>query len=178
MIKYILILLLLGQTESVQNINLMSSNITWRGTGMFGVQKREGKLYFSQGYLRFSGNKPISGHFLVDIDSLEPSDFPNSETIAKQNFTKHLKSDSFFHLKKHPYASLSIARISKTGLAHAKLTIKGITRNVQFQIKQEKNLYTANLALDRTKWGINYKGDRLKNTLVDDEIRLDIKVVL
>ncbi len=98
----------------------------------------------------------------------------------------HLKSDDFFGVNNHPTATFKITRAGKfnsdkavvTGL----LTIKGKTEKVSFVVNRKENVYSTQLKVDRSKFGVRYGSKSFFNDLgdkaIDDIFTLDIKLTL
>jgi len=65
-------------------------------------------------------------------------------------------------------------------LVKADLTIKGITKEISFNMAVSENSARTNLKIDRTKFNITYKSASLSNVLKDkaiyDEFDLNIKL--
>jgi polyisoprenoid-binding protein YceI len=60
-----------------------------------------------------------------------------------------------------------------------RLTMRGVTHEIRFTSKipvltATEMQATASLSIDRQDWGVAYRGSRLTNDLVDDEIHLQI----
>ena len=68
----------------------------------------------------------------------------------------------------------------KSYLIKADLTIKGITKEISFNMAVSENSATANLKIDRTEFNITYKSFSLGNVLKDKAIydEFDLRVKL
>ncbi|WP_294070562.1 YceI family protein, partial [Proteiniphilum sp. UBA1028] len=62
------------------------------------------------------------------------------------------------------------------------LTIKGKTEKVSFVVNRKGNVYSTQLKVDRSKFGVRYGSKSFFNNLgdkvIDDMFTLDIKLVL
>jgi polyisoprenoid-binding protein YceI len=103
----------------------------------------------------------------------------------KAQLEGHLKSSDFFSTEEFKEASLvfkAIKPISKgTYSIVADLTIKGKTNPVIFEMAIKGNKASANLVIDRTKYGIQYGSGSFFTDLGDrtiyDEFELQVNLV-
>ena len=108
---------------------------------------------------------------------------------SDNNLINHLKDPDFFDVKRFPFSTIEITRVTSINVENkeitANLTIKGITHPVTFaaQIKTKGGIVNANarLTIDRTKWDVRYNSgkffDDLKDQAISDSIQFQIKVV-
>jgi polyisoprenoid-binding protein YceI len=101
----------------------------------------------------------------------------------------HLKNEDFFNVAKFPKSTFEVISVTpKAGdeyLVKGKLTIKGITNDVEFPatIKNDgkKLTATAKIIVDRTKYDIRYGSssffDNLGNKAISNEFELDLNLV-
>ena len=104
---------------------------------------------------------------------------------SKQYLEKHLRSDDFFSVEKHPSASLII--ISSKTLEDEKhkisgdLTIKGITHPVVFELIMKEYGANANLVFDRSKYNVKHRSSTffsdLGDKLIYDDIELEVNLI-
>lgn len=144
----------------------MGSKPTGQHEGIFKVQ--EGKLLVKD-------NALTGGSFLIDMNSLNNLDLTDAEYKAK--LEGHLKSPDFFDVAKFPTAKFEITGVENfvadssskdlvtkdaTHLIKGNLTLKDSTKNISFPAKitasTGKLIAAANFNIDRTEWGMNYKG--------------------
>ena len=100
----------------------------------------------------------------------------------KQKLEGHLKSNDFFSVDKHPEASLIITKVNsiKNNLYDltGNLTIKGITRPVDFTLSVLDDKIESNLTFDRSKFDVQFASgsffENLGDNLIYDEINLEI----
>lgn len=89
-------------------------------------------------------------------------------------FNYQLKSDDFFEVNKFETASLSINKVieikSKSHSVTAELTIKGITKTINFVAQIDENNLNANIKIDRTKFDVKYSSGNFLDGLVDNMI--------
>jgi polyisoprenoid-binding protein YceI len=136
---------------------------------------------------------PVKAGFSVDMNSIANLDI--QDPTWKQILIAHLKSDDFFDVEKFPAAQLEVTSFkpvegAKTGAANyrltAKLTIKGITKEIEFPatvyLRDDGAISAeAHFDIDRTEWNILYGSGRffekLGRHLVHDLISLQISFV-
>lgn len=102
----------------------------------------------------------------------------------RQKLVGHLNSDDFFSTSNFKTATLVISSATKfsNGVAQVKgkLTIKGITHPVNFDVKQSGKTYTAKVNVDRTLYDIRYGSgkffDNLGDNTIDDIFTLDVAI--
>ncbi|MEO7445188.1 MAG: YceI family protein [Ferruginibacter sp.] len=154
-----------GATYSVDS----SSTITWVGSKPTG--RHTGIFQISEGLLMVADGKITSGKFVIDMASLANKDLaadPKNQGMLEG----HLKSPDFFDVTKYPTSGFEITSISPVDSANAgngnthmlsgNLTLKDSTKNVTFPAKvtvDDKSVAaSATFPIDRTNWGLNYKG--------------------
>ncbi|WP_309641175.1 YceI family protein [Flavobacterium sp.] len=166
-------------SAQVRKINIKNSTITWIGKKITG--EHQGSLTFKEGSLSFKNKKLSNGNFTVDMTTLTNTDQTGS---SKQKLEGHLKSGDFFATDEFKTAKLIFKTIKEKskgtyGIA-ADLTIKGKTNPVTFDLITKGKTATANLIIDRTKFGIQYGSgsffDDLGDRTIYDEFELNVKL--
>ena len=115
----------------------------------------------------------------MDMNTLACTDL---EGDYKNNLEGHLKSDDFFGVAKHGTSALNITKVKSTGKnsyqVKGDLTIKGISKSIDFQVSIYGNKATASLKVDRTDFGIKYGSgsyfEDLQDKMIYDEFDLNI----
>jgi polyisoprenoid-binding protein YceI len=171
--------------EVTYKVDTQQSKLVWTGKKVTG--EHTGLAPISSGSLLLVGDRLKSGTFEVNLKALAVTDLTDADKNAK--LVGHLKNDDFFGVEKYPTARFVITSITQTGIGkydvEGKLTIKGITNDIKFpaQIKTENNRLTAtaNVTVDRTKYGISYGSKSFFETIGDkaiyDDFTLDITLV-
>jgi polyisoprenoid-binding protein YceI len=171
-------------TEKFQ-VDIKTSALVWKAKKVTG--EHTGTVHLSAGDLTTEGQTIKEGNFDIDLTSLTVTDISNPEANAK--LTGHLKSDDFFSVEKYPKASFVLSSATvKSGndyLVKGKLTIKGITKDIDFPaviIRDAKKITaTANIIVDRTKYDIRYRSpnffENLGDKAIDDEFVLELNLV-
>jgi polyisoprenoid-binding protein YceI len=117
--------------------------------------------------------------------TIQVTDIPESDSIPKRNLTNHLMDEDFFHVSRYTTAKLTILQAHKQSSTDyrilANLTIKNITRSIEFSIVvnavgRDKFSSQASITFNRHLWNISFKGSALENNLVDDDIILKVFV--
>ena len=158
-----------GEAYSVDS----STTITWMGSKPTG--QHEGIFKVQEGKLLVKDNALTGGSFLIDMNSLNNLDLTDAEYKAK--LEGHLKSPDFFDVAKFPTAKFEITGVENfvadssskdlvtkdaTHLIKGNLTLKDSTKNISFPAtitaSTGKLIAAANFNIDRTEWGMNYKG--------------------
>jgi polyisoprenoid-binding protein YceI len=151
-----------------------ASLVTWTGTKPTG--SHTGTFKLKEGSFSVSENAVTGGSFLIDINSLSNSDLA-SDAENKAKLEGHLKSPDFFDAAKYPTAKFEITSVTAfvadstnkdilmkdaTHTISGNLTLKDSTKNISFPAKitvdSSTVAATADFNIDRTLWGMNYKG--------------------
>jgi polyisoprenoid-binding protein YceI len=164
-----------GIENGKKEIKTDKSSVTWTGHKVTGTH--EGKISIKSGYLNFKEGKLTGGEFTIDMTSIVNTDL---EGEYKGKLEGHLKSDDFFGVEKFPTANLVFNKVKSTGKnvyeVTGDLTIKDQTQPVTFKISINGNNATADLKIDRTKFGVKYRStsffDDLKDKAIYDEFDL------
>jgi polyisoprenoid-binding protein YceI len=148
--------------------------VTWKGYKVGG--SHTGTIALESGSLQFDGEKLVGGEFVVDMTSINTTDL---EGDYKNKLDGHLASDDFFGVANHPTAKLVFTKVKATGknsyAVTGKLTIKGTTEPVSFEVSVYGDKATATLKVDRTKYDVKYGSGIIgtaKDKLIYDEFDL------
>lgn len=155
-------------------------SVSWNAKKVGG--EHHGVVKISNGKLRVENNKIAEGTIEVDMSTIQVNDITDQEMNAK--LVGHLKSEDFFDVENHQYATLDFRSIDGSGknqVLMADMTIKGIRNQVRFDVIIEQNSPSsikagAYLTIDRTKYDITYKSKSV-DALLDEFIydNFDIK---
>lgn len=177
-----------AETENWKLDNAKST-LSWLGRKTGG--DHTGDIKLKAGQVSMQNGKLVSGNFTVDMHSITCNDI--KDTAMNDKLITHLKSDDFFSVQNYPIAELSITQVSyetspafpsDMHMVKGKLTIKGITNNIEFPatITVTENRFTAtgSINVDRTLWNIKYKSSKffsdLGNKVIDDIFVLKFQV--
>jgi polyisoprenoid-binding protein YceI len=168
-----------GFTQKItKKVNIETSVVIWTGYKLTG--QHEGTITLKEGVLLFENETLTGGNFIIDMTTINTTDLQGG---AKNRLDGHLKNEHFFDVDKHKTATMTFKDVKPNGSSYfiiADLTIKGITKEISFNMKVSENLATANLKIDRTKFNITYKSASLSNVLKDKAIydEFDLRVKL
>lgn len=158
-------------------VNVDASKVTWKAYKVTG--SHEGNINLASGNLDFNGTTLSGGAFVVDMTTINTTDL---EGESKQKLEGHLQSDDFFGTTKHKTAALEITSVKANGknayTATANLTIKNITKKVNFTISVYGNKATASLKVDRTEFDIRYGSGSFFDNLGDKTIYDEFDLVV
>jgi polyisoprenoid-binding protein YceI len=172
-IKLLAVLFLAG-TLSVSaqksEINISQSAVEWTGTKIGG--SHTGAIKLKNGNLELKGDQIVGGTVVMDMNSITNTDL--TDEGYNQKLVGHLKSDDFFGVEKYPTASFVVTKSSKfkDGKASVtgKITIKGKTEEITFDVLKEGDKYSALVELDRSKFNVRYGSNSFFDNLGDKAI--------
>ncbi len=163
-------------------VNIAKSKIDWVATEMRGMIRRTGKISFKDGFLLIADKEIIGGRFTVDMETMEVTDIPLHERIARKNLIDHLKSDDFFNIALFPESVLVITNIEKSDNGNLRisgnLSIRDITKNIEFLAILGRESITTRFTFNRLDWGIEYEGSWAAKTLIDKDVELKVEIDL
>ena len=168
-----------GFTQKItKKVNVETSVIIWTGYKVTG--QHEGNIKLKEGVLLFENEILTGGNFIIDMTTINSTDLQGG---AKNRLDGHLKDEDFFDVDSFKTAAMKFKDVKPNGssyLVKADLTIKGITKEISFNMAVSENSARTNLKIDRTKFNITYKSASLSNVLKDkaiyDEFDLNIKL--
>lgn len=181
-----LALLLITFSISAQNemeANSKKSTINWKGFKPTG--SHYGSIKLEKGTFQVNGDQIVGGEFTIDMTTIVDLDMPaDNENNVK--LIKHLKSEDFFGVEKHPTAYFKITKTENKGdktLIHGDLTIKNKTNPVSFlattDVKNNTLQFKSDtFKIDRSKWDIKYKSKSFFDDLADKFIYDDMEISL
>lgn len=151
-----------------------TTTITWTGSKPTG--SHNGTFKVTEGTLFINGDNLTAGNFTINMNSLVNNDLA-ADADSKGKLEGHLKSADFFDVTKYPTARFEITGVEPyvadtlntgvklagaTHLIKGNLTLKDSTKNISFpavvKVDATTATATADFNIDRTLWGINYKG--------------------
>lgn len=153
--------------------DIAASVVTWTGTKPNG--SHVGTFKLKEGGLMEKDGTLTGGSFVMDMGSLNCTDLTGDQ---KGQLEGHLKSPDFFDVTKFATAKFEITAVEPfkydsltmkdvvmkdaTHTIKGNLTLKDSTKNISFPAKvgmaDGKLMATADFNIDRTLWGMNYKG--------------------
>jgi polyisoprenoid-binding protein YceI len=172
--------------EDTLRLDPARSVIRWRGTKFRGRGSHEGTVRLASGYLLAEGRNVRSGTFRIDMHAIEITDIPVSEPVPRRRLRDHLRSDHFFATERYPAADFRLRSVTPSGPVHydvvGDLTLRGQTHPVRFAARAVPLpggglRATAQLAIDRQRWGVAYRGTSLGELAVDDTVHLALDLI-
>ncbi|WP_298237100.1 YceI family protein [uncultured Algibacter sp.] len=164
-------------------LDIKNSIVKWEGSNLFKINKHNGTVKFKNGHVLKKNGNILGGEFIIEMESIV-----NTDGKPNDRLVNHLKNEDFFDVKKYPNAKLQINNViyesNDSVSIIANLTIKGITKEIQFNPKfnviDKKEVMTSKFTIDRTLWGINYESKgtlgAVKDDIISDTIELEVIV--
>jgi polyisoprenoid-binding protein YceI len=163
-----------ASTDGTTYITDSTSTVGWTGTKPTGAHT--GTFKVQNGSLAVKDNNLTGGSFVIDVNSLNVTDL--TEADGKGKLEGHLKSPDFFDATKFGSAKFEITGVEAfkndsltmkdvvmkdaTHTIKGNFTLKDSTKNISFpakvSISGDKVTAAADFNIDRTQWGLNYKG--------------------
>lgn len=170
-------------------IDTAATFVEWAGSKP--TATHTGILKVSEGKLLVGDNNSITGgSFTID-----PASITNKDLSGEDNgkLIGHLKSPDFFDVEKYPTAKFEITKVEifdanqkselegATHLISGNLTLKDSTKNISFPAKVQvsENAVTAEAIfnIDRSQWGLNYKGpNNPQDWVIKKEVNLSLNL--
>lgn len=172
---------------SEYTVDTLNSKIEWKGYKVFKSENTShfGTIKFESGDVTVKEGKLESGKFVADMNSLTSEDLKDkADQLEKLN--GHLKSNDFFEVEKFPTASYEITKVTASAggdyntLLDGNLTIKGITKPVQFKanvsVKEgEVSIASEPKDIMREDFGVKFQAPA-ENGVIKDEVSLQINI--
>lgn len=175
-------------TGATYTVDTLMSKVNWIGTKVDG--QHQGTFNITSGTVSAESGVITGGSFNINIASILVTDL--TEETGKGKLEGHLASADFFNVETYPTAHFEITSVEPydstkiksllagaTNLISGNLTLKDSTKNVTFpaviSIDDATINATADFNIDRTLWGMNYKGP---NNPADWYISKDVNLKL
>lgn len=163
-------------------INSKESTVKWVGKKIGG--EHSGEIQLKSGKLEIKDNKIVSGNFVIDMASITNTDLESEE--YSQKLVRHLKSDDFFGVEKFPTATLIISEgtnfVDGVAKVNGKLTLKGKTNPISFEVKKGNDEYSSTIVVDRSEYDVRYGSksffDNLGDKVIHDKFTLEVLLVV
>jgi len=171
-------------------IDTKRSYIRWTASKL--KRSHYGRIYLDSSDISTTNGKISDGFFSVDMNSIINSDVQSKK--ENQQLVKHLKSDVFFGVLKHPHSTLRIIKaipnvFTRNGQPNytlvGELRIKDSTQIITFPAYitlTGKNLRgKAVFSFDRTKYGMKFNSEKyfpkIGKLLIRDQVKLEIVII-
>ncbi len=184
-VKLLAILLVAGSMTAMAQkteVDKSKSLVKWTGKKIGG--SHTGEVQIKSAYLDLKNGQIAGGKIVIDMTSITNTDLEDAGYNAK--LVGHLKSDDFFGVEKYPTATFEITKATKFSNGKAtvsgKITIKGKTESISFDVVKKGSVYTAEVNIDRSDFDVRYGSnsffDNLGDKAIDDVFIMNIKLVL
>ena len=170
-------------TQDLNNVDVASSVITWKGTKPTGAHN--GTIMLKEGSLNVEGDKLVGGTFVVDMASMKNEDL-DAEGGAK--LVGHLSAPDFFDVATYPMSKFVITNVEEAEgklAVTGNLTVKDVTKSITIPatLTTEGNVTTfksEKFNVDRADFNVKYGSkkffDNLKDKFIDDMIEFSFTV--
>ncbi|HEX2787189.1 MAG TPA: YceI family protein [Ignavibacteria bacterium] len=167
-------------TQTTVDVN--NSIVNWKASKVTG--KHNGTVKIKDGTIYVQNGQVTGGNFNIDMNTITVSDLTGE---SNQKLTGHLKSNDFFSVESNPTSSFVITEIGPgtngaTNTIKGNLTIKGITKPVQFpaniQVNNGKVTAKATFDIDRTEYDIKYGSGKFFEGIGDKAIHDNFNIEL
>jgi polyisoprenoid-binding protein YceI len=171
-------------------IDVAGSNISWIGTKVGG--QHNGTFTLADGALVVAEGNIAGGNFTIDMTSATVLDLEGED---KGKLEGHLKSNDFFAADQFPTARFDITSVvpfdaatmsskleGATHMISGNLMMREATKNVSFpaivSIEGNKVSAKADFNIDRSEWGVNFKGpNNPADWVIAKEVNLKVDIV-
>jgi polyisoprenoid-binding protein YceI len=183
----IVALQLSAQAQQKYLLDVKKSKILWK---VETIGKHSGILLFNNGTLSYSvKSEPLGGKFNLNMKSMHST--ADATASRNEKVDDQLRSESFFDVSNYPTALINVKKIignpnQTTFKVSADVTIKGITKSVEFIATIKKNgdllLAFAQFKIDRRQWNIDYKPKQsnffaaMKDKFIENDIQLTLNL--
>jgi polyisoprenoid-binding protein YceI len=143
-----------------------------------------GSVTASSGRVLVSPEGQVTGGTLsIDMNTLTAT--TTGSGSGQDKLSTHLKSADFFDVATYPVATIIVNRIAD-GMAYGDITIKGITKSVEFpvMISSTDGIYTitGKISLNRTWFNVQFGSkaffaDLADKMIIDDVFSIDFNIV-
>ena len=170
-------------TTDLNNVDVASSVITWKGTNPTGAH--DGTIMLQEGSLNLEAGKLTGGTFVIEMSSIKNLDL-DAESAAK--IVGHLSSPDFFDVATYATSKFVITSVVEAEgklAVTGNLTVKDITKSITIPatLLSVGNVTTFKsdiFNIDRAEFNIKYASkkffDNLKDKFIDDAIELSFTV--
>jgi len=174
----VLLFAFMPKEKAAYTVDASKSTVKWTGYHLAKSYEHNGNVTIKSGSLDIDNGKITGGSVVIDMTSISNNDLDDKKKNAK--LVGHLKSGDFFAVEKHPEAKLAITKV-EGNKATGKITIRGITEEISFELSDVKvsdEMVSASttLKVDRTKHEVSY-GWTLENAMLSNEFQLEINIV-
>jgi uncharacterized protein YcfL len=169
---------------AINNVDLASSVLTWKGTKPTG--SHDGTIALKESSLILDSGKITGGEFIIDMSSIKNLDMAGSDGASK--IEAHLKAPDFFDIASYPISTFVITEVKELDsklLVTGNLTIKDVTKSITIPASLYESdgisVFTSELFnIDRADFKVKYRSktwfDNLKDRFIDDLVEMSFTV--
>ena len=190
-----------AKTGETWKLNVSDSKIEWVGTKVSGYHT--GDVPLKTGEIYVNNGEVTGGKFIMDLANIKVLGPKSVDEASSNKLLGHLKSSDFFDVEKYPEGIFELTNVQSykgnalkdttdprqeeinkykvtdpTHLVSGNLTLKGITKNIEFPARITVSGNTAEAIakfnIDRKEWNIVYPGK--PDDLIRDAIHLGISI--
>jgi polyisoprenoid-binding protein YceI len=186
--------------DETWEVKTKDSKIEWIGTKVTGYHT--GEVPVKDGDIYVKGGKVTGGKFVMDLAGMTVSGPKSVDAASNAKLLGHLKSADFFDVEKNPEATFELTDLkpfegnvkdtadprqeeineykvgNPTHTVNGNLTIKGVTKNIEFParitVSGDTAAAVAKFNIDRRQWNITYPGK--PDDLIRNDIHLGIAI--
>ena len=166
----IFIALLLSFSGFAQTISSGKSEVSFE-IGNLGFNTVEGTFKKMTGDIKFNASELTSASFDVCVDA-------STINTKRKKRDDHLKNEDFFHVEKYPkicFKSESVTKQGENYLTKGKLTMHGITKQVEILFTYNSKTFMGSLTVNRYDYNI---GSQTSKFMVSEEAEIKIVCVV
>ena len=146
---------------AINNVDLASSVLTWKGTKPTG--SHDGTIALKESSLILDSGKITGGEFIIDMSSIKNLDMAGSDGASK--IEAHLKAPDFFDIASYPISTFVITEVKELDsklLVTGNLTIKDVTKSITIPASLYESdgisVFTSELFnIDRADFNVKYR---------------------
>jgi polyisoprenoid-binding protein YceI len=190
-----------NRSDESWKLDTAASKIEWVGTKVTGYHT--GNVPLKSGEIFVKNGEVTGGKFVLNLANMQVSGPKSVDAASNKKLLGHLKSADFFDVEKNPEGGFELTglrpyqgsdvkdstderqeQISKyrvtdpTHIVSGNLTLKGITKNVEFParitVSDDNAEAIAKFNINRKDWGIVYPGK--PDDLIRDAVHLGISI--
>lgn len=172
----VLSLISISISAQTYEIDTKASKLAWRSLKVGG--EHQGFVVIKSGWVKVEDGKLTGGEFIINMEKISVTDVEDTET--QQEIIDHISDWKFFNVEKYNTSKFVITKY-EDGMLYGDLTIKGITKAVNFEADYShgnggfKSSSSA-FSISREKWNLKLT-NFIKNAAVKDKLYFKVKVV-
>lgn len=175
--------------DGLKKVDIDNSTIHWKGHKILGYHS--GTINIMDGQISFEQGDIKTGSFTIDMKSVAVTELMDDDDEEEEeeeeeegeegephddrlDLAHHLMDEDFFNAEKYSTATFVITAAQRKGHQYkitGDMTIKGVTNAITFDATFVDEKLIANIAIDRTQFGIRYGSGSFFSNLGDNAIK-------